>query len=138
MRVLPATTHTGSSTTTSSARLIVDHIVWKGKYHPRDEYKKAQSNNSAERQGKTQTRNYRPNPQYIISVCDFGWEQLPSIPIEMRKQWLFRKRLYNKRDTAFPALPEAADESLVPEEESILNFCLISLPTFRKVQGDNC
>ncbi|PLW04712.1 hypothetical protein PCASD_25278 [Puccinia coronata f. sp. avenae] len=113
-------------------RPICKDAPWKVTQPICDDFKQAQSNNSTEEM--INTLYFRPHHVYTISICDFEWEELSSVHDAMNKHWLFWRTLHNERDTA---LPELADTSPVPEKQSLLNICLISLLLFRKLQDDN-
>ncbi|KNE93430.1 hypothetical protein PSTG_13252 [Puccinia striiformis f. sp. tritici PST-78] len=68
------------------------------------------------------------NPVYIVSICDFGWNALPSVPDHMQNCW----RLWVGWRWTDPFSTIS-----VQQEMPASQFCYISLPTFRSVQGDS-
>ncbi|WAR53166.1 hypothetical protein PtB15_2B597 [Puccinia triticina] len=119
----------------NSSRLVWDYSGWKGTKPPRDNINKLNPDAPSAKPAQAKEWDYKCDPLYVISICDFPWKRLPSIPVELHEDWLLWLAPHWKVGSNRPK--RADNVPAIPQKEPVVQFVFISLPTAHKVLGDS-
>ncbi|WAQ82315.1 hypothetical protein PtA15_2A632 [Puccinia triticina] len=117
------------------SRLVWDYSGWKGTKPPRDNINKLNPDAPPAKPAQAKEWDYECDPLYVISICDFPWKRLPSIPVELHEDWLLWLAPHWKVGSNRPK--RADNVPAIPQKEPVVQFVFISLPTAHKVLGDS-
>ncbi|KAH9452002.1 hypothetical protein Pst134EA_025939 [Puccinia striiformis f. sp. tritici] len=118
------------------SRLVTASSGWAGKKEHWNNSAKLDPASSPQQPQPPTLRNYRCNPVYVISICDFPWKKL-GIPERLQSEWLLWLGPHWDLGKCSNVLSnKLGDKSSIPQERPIHSYIFISLPIFKSALGD--